>query len=373
MLGMLLVLLAQTPDSATFVTRLGTDTLVIERVVRRGNQVEADVLLRAPRTTRARYTLELSPAGELVRLVSERPGRQETVTRAGDSLRIAVVTDSGRRERAVAADRRTLPFIDMVHWPYEVALRRLRSSGAAGEQRLPLLSGQRTTEFVFTLLGSDSVTITHPSRGTMRARLDATGRLLGLDAGATTRKLVVERAAWMPVDAIAARWQADDAAGRGVGALSGRGEAKATIAGATLTADYGTPSKRGREIWGALVPYGQVWRTGANAATHFTTDRPIVLGSGDQTLAVPAGRYTLFSVPAADGGVLIVSRDTGQAGTAHNPANDLGRVPLTARPLAEPVEVFTIAFGERGSGGEVRLQWDRTELVVPFRVAAGTP
>jgi hypothetical protein len=207
----------------------------------------------------------------------------------------------------------------------------------------------------------------------MRARVDRRGRLLGLDAGATTRKLIVERRPWMAVDALAARWQADDAAGRSVGALSGRGTAQATIAGAMLTADFGTPAKRGREIWGGLVPYGQVWRTGANQATHFTTDRPLVLGEGAGALTVPAGRYTLFSIPDAGGGVLIVSRVTGQAGTAYDPTKDLGRVPLTARALSEPVELFTIAFGERGTGGEVRLQWDRRELVVPFRVASETP
>lgn len=369
---LLLAALVQTPDSATFITRLGADTLVVERVTQRGRRFEAEVLLRVPRTTRTRYVLELSPAGELVRMESARDGRRETTTRAGDSLRIEVVTDSGRRERAVAADPRTLPFIDMVHWPYEVALMRLRTTAAAGEQRLPLLTGQRTGEFIFTPIGADSVTITHPTRGTMRARVDRAGRLLGLDAGATTRKLTVERRPWMAIDAIAARWLADDAAGRSVGALSGRGEAKATVAGASLTADYGTPAKRGRAIWGALVPYGQVWRTGANQATHFTTDRPLVLGEGSRTLAVPAGRYTLFSIPDSSGGVLIVSRDTGQAGTAYDPTKDLGRVPLSARPLGEPVEVFTVAFGDRGPVGEIRLQWDRTELVVPFRVT-GNP
>jgi hypothetical protein len=215
------------------------------------------------------------------------------------------------------------------------------------------------------------MTITHPARGTMRVRVDARGRLLALDAGATTRKLLVERRPWMPAaafDALAASWAGQDAAGRSLGALSGRGQMSATIAGARLTADYGTPSKRGRDIWGTLVPYGQVWRTGANQATHFTTDRDLVLGAGADTLVVPAGRYTLFSIPERDGGVLIVNRQTEQAGTAYDAARDLGRVRLTARPLAEPLEVFTIAATPEGPGGLLRLQWDRTELVTPFRV-----
>jgi hypothetical protein len=83
---------------------------------------------------------------------------------------------------------------------------------------------------------------------------------------------------------------------------------------------------------------------------------------------VPAGRYTLFSIPDRDSGVLIVNRQTDQAGTAYDASRDLGRVRLVARPLAEPVEVFTIAANPEGAGGVLRLQWDRTELVAPFRV-----
>jgi len=179
---------------------------------------------------------------------------------------------------------------------------------------------------------------------------------------------VLERRPWMELDAVTERWMALDAAGRSVGALSGRADASVTIGGATLGVDYGTPIKRGREIWGALVPWGTLWRTGANEATHFSTDRALVFGAGSDTLVVPAGRYTLFSIPAQDGGVLMINRQTGQNGQTYDQARDLGRVRLTARPLAAPVEVFTIAIAEAATGGELRLQWDRTELVAPFRV-----
>jgi len=197
---------------------------------------------------------------------------------------------------------------------------------------------------------------------------DAAGRVVALDAGATTRKLIVQRAPWMALDGFATRWAAEDAAGKSIGALSGRGGGTTKVAGATITLDYGTPAKRGREIWGALVKFGELWRTGANAATGLVTDRNLILGTGEKQLAVPAGAYTLFSVPEREGGVLIVNRETGQAGTAHDPTKDLGRVPLQARPLAETVELFTISVSEDASGGWLRIQWDRTELVVPFRV-----
>ena len=365
---------AQTsPDTAAFVTRLGTDTLAVERFVHAPRRVEADVVLRIPRTTHTHYVLELSEGGDMLRMESvRRTGsgdviQQETVERVGDSLRVVTTTEGGERVRTVAADVRTLPFIDMVHWPYEIALMRVRAS-RSGEASIPLLTGSRTAPFVFATVGPDSMTITHPTRGTMRVAVDRAGRLLALDASATTRKLSVERRPGTPLDELAHRWAAADAAGQGLGALSGRGAVETTVAGATISVDHGTPSKRGRTIWGSLVPFGEVWRTGANQATHFATDHDLVLGSGDHSLTVPAGAYTLFSVPAADGGVLIVNRQTGQTGTAYNPDRDLGRVPLHARPLASEVEVFTIAVTEEGSGGLVRLQWDRTELVVPFSV-----
>jgi hypothetical protein len=364
------------PDSAVFVTRLGSDTLVVERVIRGRLHVEADVAMRVPRTTRTHYVLALSDKGQLERMEAvtfdttgggKTPIRRQRIARAGDSLRIETVAGAQRTARSVAADTLVLPFIDMVHWPYEIALLRLRGGGASRTMQ-PLLSGSRVSKFAVASVGRDSVTITHPTRGTMRVLVDARGRILTLDAGATTRKLFVERRPWMPIDDVVRRWMALDAAGKSLGALSGRGESTTKVGGATITLDYGTPAKRGRTIWGALVPFGAVWRTGANEATHFETDRDLVLGSGADTLVVPAGRYTLFSIPEHDGGLLIINRETGQAGTAHDPAQDLGRVRLATRPLSTPVEVFTIKAETDGGTHLLRLQWDDAERVVPFRV-----
>lgn len=366
------------PDSAVFITRLGSDTLVVERMVRTGNRIEAEVLMRTPSTVRDRWVMELAPTGQMQRLertpldpatgAPRQAVPQQSYERAGtDSLHVRLRTQEGTRTSTVAAPAATLPFIDMVHWPYEVALMRARATNL-GTVEQPLLTGSRTSMFAIERIGSDSMTITHPSRGTMRVRVDATGRLLGLDAGATTRKLVVERRPWMQIDDLARRWSAADAAGRAAGALSGRDTARAIIQGATMMVDYGTPWRRGRTIWGTLVPYGEVWRTGANMATHFTTSRPLRLGSGADTLHVPAGSYTFFSIPVSGGGTFIVSRQTGQSGTAYDRSRDLGRVRMEARPLSTPVERFTIALGDDDGSGAIRLQWADTEMVVPFVV-----
>lgn len=368
----------QRPDSATFVTRLGADTLVVERLVRTPTSVRAEVVLRVPRTTRTVTTLTLGPDGMARRWESIQRGveasgqatgaelRRETVTIDGPTLNLGVVGSATETAaRGVAAPAATLPWIDYVHWPYELALVRVAPGG--GERVQPMLTGRSTGDFRITRTSADSATVTHPFRGTMRVRTDASGRILGLDAGATTRKLVVERRPWMPdaqLAALAGRWAAQDAAGKPFGDLSGRGETTVQTDGARVTVNFGTPAVRGRAIWGALVPYGQVWRTGANQATHLETDRDLVLGSGSDTLRVPAGRYTLFTIPDANGGTLIVNRQTGQGGTTYDAARDLGRVRLTARPLATAQELFNIALDP----GMLRVQWADRELVVPMRV-----
>ena len=367
-------------DSGALVTVLGRDTLVLERWVRHGDSIVADVVVRAPRTTMRRHVLRLNGDGtmrsfeETVLDSAGRPARVERVERVGEHWVRTVTGGENARRDSVQAPASALPFVDLVHWPYEVALLRATAAGArSGEAALPLLSGGRMIPFRMRWPAADSVELTHPMRGTMTARVDADGRLRRLDAAQTTRKVVVTRGTWtarLPEQAMA--WSRADAAGRGVGELSGRGSEDATVAGARITVDYGTPSRRGREIFGAVVPWGQVWRTGANRATHLRTDRALVLGDPmmGPTLRVPAGEYTLFSIPGPDGGMLIVNTQTGQNGTAYDPARDLGRVRMRIGKLGEEVERFTIRVVPAGAGGgALNLSWDRAQFTVPFTVA----
>ncbi len=110
------------------------------------------------------------------------------------------------------------------------------------------------------------------------------------------------------------------------------------------------------------MKYGSLWRTGANTATHFSTDKPLRFG----TLDVPAGKYTLYSIPEADGGWLIINRQTGQNGQQYDVKQDLGRVRLSVRDLQDPVETFTISAREESGRGLLALQRDRKELVTEF-------
>jgi hypothetical protein len=136
-----------------------------------------------------------------------------------------------------------------------------------------------------------------------------------------------------------------------------------TTNGKKITIDYSAPSKRGRVIFGtddALVPYGQVWRTGANAATTLTTDADLMIGS----LHVPAGKYTLYTIPGPKEWTLIVNKQTGQWGTKYDEKQDLGRVKMkVASPLKKPVETFAIGIDKTLS-----FTWDTTKAWIPVVV-----
>jgi hypothetical protein len=199
--------------------------------------------------------------------------------------------------------------------------------------------------------------------------VDAQGRVLGAHSPESTFKADVERVASADVNAIAAAWTARDQAGQQMGSLSPRDSVAADINGANVSVAYGRPSLRGRRaVGGELLPYGQVWRTGANEATHFRTDRDLMIGD----TRVPAGSYTLWSVPGPEGWTVILNRQTGQWGTEYHVEQDLARIPASVdRAPGGPVEQLTMRFAasECGDGGALQIVWENTRVSVPFTVA----
>jgi hypothetical protein len=143
---------------------------------------------------------------------------------------------------------------------------------------------------------------------------------------------------------------------------SPRKTATATLGGKNVSIDYGAPSVKGRKIMGDLVPFGEVWRLGANKATHLTTETDLTIGK----LAVPAGTYTLFVLPAADGWKLIVNKKTGQWGIpykAEYEATEVGRVDMKVAKTKALVEQMSIAI----EGGLLKIEWENTQASVALR------
>ena len=104
-------------------------------------------------------------------------------------------------------------------------------------------------------------------------------------------------------------------------------------------------------MFGGVVPFGAVWRTGANAATQFKTDKALDFGG----TVVPAGFYTLWTVPSAAGWKCILNGETGQWGTAHNSEKDLYTIDMKMTALPQAVEQFTIGVDPTPEGGVLYL------------------
>ena len=131
--------------------------------------------------------------------------------------------------------------------------------------------------------------------------------------------------------------------------------------GKSVTIDYSSPRTKGRKIYGELVPFGQVWRTGANEATTLVTPVDLTIGG----TAVPAGSYTIFTVPNKDKWALVISKKTGEWGTDYpGQSNDLARVDMKVSALSSPMENFTISFEKAGSGANLNIDWDTTRASV---------
>jgi DUF2911 family protein len=143
------------------------------------------------------------------------------------------------------------------------------------------------------------------------------------------------------------------------------GTAECTIKGKKVTISYSRPSKRGRKVMGGdLVPYGKVWRTGANEATTLTTEIDLNIGGAK----VPAGTYTLYTLPSEGTWKLIINKQTGQWGTVYNQDQDLARVDMTRSDLVVAVEQFTIALDQdTNDSADLVLEWDKTRLVVVIK------
>jgi Protein of unknown function (DUF2911) len=131
--------------------------------------------------------------------------------------------------------------------------------------------------------------------------------------------------------------------------------------GKTIKTDYSSPRMNRRKIYGDLVPFGKVWRTGANEATTFVTSADVSVGGK----AVPAGSYTLFTVPNADKWTLIINKKTGEWGIPYNYESDeLGRVDMKVSKLPAPVENFTISYAKAGGGCRLQIDWETTRASV---------
>ncbi|MBE7174534.1 MAG: DUF2911 domain-containing protein [Williamsia sp.] len=359
-----------------FVARLGNDTVSLESVTRQGNRLVSDEVDRFP-AVRVRHTeIELDSNGSIRRLVMDihTPGETEKardcqviadVTK--DSVLLSKKDGTGTLHRKFARNGSLI----VAHVPQMYSLYELYFAAAEKQPDFSMGSAVPMRQFyidrefdrfplgnvVVRPSGGGKAEIQHDwLSGTGEATLDSAYHMLRYSGARTTYKVNVERLSSPPdTKNIADRFAALETKGGAVRQLSVRDTARAQIGNATFTITYSRPLMRGRKLLGDVIPLDHVWRTGANAATQFTTPVNIHLAG----MLVPAGTYTLWTLPHADGGVdLIVNKETGQWGTEYDYSRNLGITRMVAKAGGTPVEAFSISIlAKDAQHGTLVMEW----------------
>ncbi len=150
----------------------------------------------------------------------------------------------------------------------------------------------------------------------------------------------------------------------GLAAINVLDSLQVSILEANIRIVYSRPERRGRKIFGAVVPYERVWRTGANAATRLVIDRPIVIGEKE----LPSGSYSLWTIPGPKKWTLIVNSQATVWGTEYNPQFDVLRVTMQVQALKQMTDQMTIEIQPLDRGGTIEISWEKTKATIPFTV-----
>lgn len=366
-----------------FIVQLGTDTLFVEQYRASASALEGDEVARSATVTTVRhFAATLDRHGNVMRYElagrpAANPGAPPQTLRVNFEADTAVVTltlgDSSRSERLWLPGG-AIPLVTNSYALLELVTRRALAAGRL-PQVVPVLSLARLAPEPATVSRGtgDSVVVVVGDGVPVRVRVDSSGRILGASAVGTTEQFTVARVAGVDIPALAREF-----AMRPLGQLSPPDSVHAVVGGAEIAIAYSRPAMRGRKIFGGLVPWNQVWRTGANAATRFTTSAELVMGG----TTIPRGSYSLWTLPTPTGWKLILNRQTRAActgeecasptraflwGTDYSADSDFARLDMRVEPLAEPVERFTIAVVPQGAdGGLLTLAWERTRASIPF-------
>jgi hypothetical protein len=350
--------------------------MAIEVFTRTSDRIEGDVLIRSPVTRVAHYVGELSPEGTISRFEvawktpaenpEGPPAQTFTVTMEGDSATVERMGGENEGTMKVATPPGTLPTVGITPISYAMLEQAVKQAIATDVDSLPvtfLSASGRMRPNALVRHGTDTVSFDFFG-SPMLASVEADGQLSGRSGLQTTMKVVGERVSRVDLEALASEFAARDARGEGLGVASPGATLERAAGGANFEVVYSQPAKRGREIFGGLVPWNEVWRTGANAATIFTTSRNLMVGDA----RVPAGSYTLWTTFTPESATLIINSQTGQWGTAYDATQDFVRVPMTSETLTEPVERFTINIEETDDGAVLQLSWDTSRFSVPMRI-----
>lgn len=369
-----------------FLTLLGKDTISVESITRKGNEITSDAMDRFPRLRIRHTVVTLDDNGSIRHLImdihtpSEPSGQQHRkviADVANNKVHLSKTDSTGRVRREFVTDGSLV----VAHVPQMYSLYELYFSAAMKQAASKPGTSVKLRQFyidrefdrfplghatVKVLEGGKAEIIHDWLSGTGEAVMDSNYNMLSYSGNRTTYKVQVKRLTNLPdLKKIADRFTSIETKNGNVKSLSVRDTVHAQMGNAIFTIDYGRPLLRGRNLLGDVIPYDRVWRTGANAATQFTTSVPIKLAG----LPMPAGTYTLWTAPHTNGVDLIVNKQFGQWGTEYRKSMDLGTAKMNSETLSTPVEKFTISITSNNTNsGLLVMEWGSFRWTAPIEV-----
>ncbi|HTY06342.1 MAG TPA: DUF2911 domain-containing protein [Gemmatimonadales bacterium] len=350
-------------DRGAWVTRLGNDTMALETYQRTDSGLRGEIVTRSPVTLHRIYTVTYGAGRSHFELVTHNIG-------GAPNLPMELKSAGDAQGPAEA------PYLFLAAGLLEDVVRGARNRGGDTATVIGLpMTGSGATTLGLRFVGGDAVRLWLGGDGPFLGTLDRAGHLTHISGRMTTDKYEWERVPSLDLARLGPTF-----ASRPIAQLSPRDTLTMSFQGTSLTVAYGRPSVRGRKIFGAMEPWGKVWRAGANSATILTITGPVVAAG----TTIPAGSYSLWILPTPGAWTLIVNRETLApctgpcgtrrsllSGTAYNPDSDLVRLPMTVDTTAPLTERFTISGSMRGdptgSGATLTFAWEHTVASVDLR------
>jgi hypothetical protein len=365
-------LLGQQSYSASFVAKLGTDTVIVETYNMLPNHLYGKAFLRYPEDQIGVFDFHFYPDGSIKHYsVSFMNPDSSYITSSGtsgvycedDTCTWFASWKGGEDEYT---NKRAVKHIDFIGgWTPTISLlewncMRLIKSG---EQSLPIT-------LINDYIGTRNVAVWKGKEDTLifggdfleytKLKVTPEGRILYYDGTATPWNYIATKLEPINVDEVAKRMTKTPK----IGIPSPEVKVDFVVANKIINLSYGRPSKRGRKIFGGIVPYDSVWRTGAGDPTTLTLPYNIQFGKS----VIPKGKYALYTIPGADQWTLIFNTDLTQWPTEPNRSKDFVLIPLRVKRLPTPVEQFNIVIESSIDGGIIKFIWDDTEAYAPFKI-----
>lgn len=366
------------PQVASFISRMGVDTVSIETYTVLNNHLYGKAFIRVPEDYIGEFSIHFNHDGSIreFNVTAMNPSNSSLPFEAKSGafeyrLNMNCSNDTctyynadpsfnGERKFVHPAKRVDfvggwVPFISLMEWN---CVRLVKS----GQKQLPITMINHNIG-VYDLAvehGRDEVIFGGPFLEYTKIRIDRDGRILSVNGMGTPWNYEVSRSEPFNIDVIAARMTKTP----GIGIPSPTETVVRKIRGANVSVTYGRPYKRGRAIFGGVVPLDSVWRTGANAPTVLQTDRDIMIVGK----RIPKGAYSVYTVPGNGKWTLILNTDTNTWPTDPDRSKDFTSVSIPSRKTSTVAQQFTIDLAETGSGGEIRMMWDDVVAIVTFEV-----